>query len=259
MESDLLNEPDDWRLGPDYGYQMGRPDNLARFDARSGERYVRRLSARGYVFQLSWLERPLVTREALEQWQNQFEGDFFTFYDAERDRYFSGNFDSPLVFTPAGYEKWNVTGVFTEIPGLPMYEYPDDWGRDGIFLEERDDLGNDLFSLTGSWTYRQIAGAHGAASGEYYSNTSGDTAEAVYFGYGFRYWARQDPTLGAVILYLDDVNLGQVDPGSGATGGAAALFEALNVPLGLHRVKIQVAPPLEGVACGIADAIEVMR
>lgn len=260
MQTDVLNPSGNWTLGPDYGFQVGRPDNLAKFDARTGERYVRRISARGYAYQLSWLNRPLSTRIALEQWQNQFEHGYFSFYDAERARYYSGNFDSPLVFTPAGNDKWNITGVFTEIPGLPMYAYPSAWDTDAIMLKEADDFGNLLVKLTGSWNPTEPPlGLQGSA---YWSSTTNDIAEWEYFGYGFRAWLLMGGGLGIVEVSLDDAVVGTADLYQTGALVSSAAWTQVNAGLGEHRVKLRVTGTKNSASAQptiYVGAIQVMR
>jgi hypothetical protein len=50
-----------------------------------------------------------------------------------------------------GNNQVTIDATFVVIPGLPLFQYPSNWGVDSIFLEERDGFGQDLVKLTGTW------------------------------------------------------------------------------------------------------------
>src|SRR5690349_13016344 len=188
-EQNILNPSATSLLNVDWGYTEGLPEMRSVWQAMSGKIYSRRQMVRGRVYDLAWNKRDLATKHSLQQWERQYENDFFTLADWERSRYFSGRFDGPLSYSPAGFNQWNIRGRFVELPGLAMYQWPVNWGRDSIFLEERNGFGEDLVKLTGGWTYQSgDAPSHGGAL--YYSNGLNNTAEWSYFGYGYRLWAR---------------------------------------------------------------------
>jgi hypothetical protein len=153
-EQNILNPTSTSLLSPDYSVKSSNPRTMARSQARSGRPYYKRVAAKGTVYQLVWNRRPFATYNSLLQWFAQYENDFFSFQDIERGRYFSGMFDDEPQFEVAGNEAVNITANFVSVPGLPLYQYPSNWARDAVFVEERDGLGNDAVKLTGTWDRR---------------------------------------------------------------------------------------------------------
>ncbi|MGH9579369.1 MAG: hypothetical protein ACRD2R_00120 [Terriglobales bacterium] len=259
-EQNILNPTASSPLNPDFGFSDGLPDMLGRFDARSGKAFTRQLLVRGRVYDLPWAGRSLATRHLLEQWANQYRQDCFSYQDLERGRYFSGRFAGPLVFSPAGNENWNIRGRFQELPGLALFAYPTNWSRDAVFREERNGFGEDLVKLTGSWTFVSTGIAHGGAYTR--SNTTNDTAEWVYFGYGFRFWSPTRSNFGIVAVSVDGGAETNVDLYSAGDVNSAALLTTASLPLGQHRVKLRVTGTKNASSTDFhvaADAIEVMR
>lgn len=268
-EQNILNPASTSLLNPDYGYSEGLPEMRSLFYAASGKTFTRQHFARGRTYDLAWNRRDKATMHALRQWARQYENDFFTLADWERSRYFSGRFQDPLVFNPAGNEQWTIKGVFEELTGLAMYTYPTDWTRDAAFLEERNGFGEDLVKLTGTWTYYSESGGriHGGAM--YWSQTTNDFIEWLYFGYGFRLWAPKESAggIGEVIVtrprdgvqVLAPTNIDFYDAGAPPS---AALLTKSDLGLDLYRVKLRVTGTKNGSSGGyrvFADAIEVMQ
>jgi hypothetical protein len=163
-----------------------------------GPLYQRDIDVRGRVYSLSWLNRPLADIMQLRQWARQYRDGFFTYYDIEQNRYFTGKFLNSLKISGGGNDAYSAQGIFVEIPNLAMSTYPSNWARDAIFWEQNDDNGNARTKQTGVWTPAVNANAHGAATDEL-TNTNlnaTDMVELVYIGYGFRLWARKDANLG---------------------------------------------------------------
>ena len=74
-------------------------------------------------------------------------------------------------------------------------------------------------------------------------------------------WARKDTDLGIVKVLLDDVDLGNVDLYAAAAVDSAPLLTRLDVPLGLHTVKLRATNTRNGSSSAntiAADAIEFM-
>jgi hypothetical protein len=260
-EQNILNPVLGTPMSPDYGDPEQLPEMISRFTATDGSETSRRTMARGRVIDMTWNKRLQSTCDALRQWQHQYEKGFFTYVDWERSRYYTGRFAGPLQFINAGFNQWNIRGQFIELPGLPMYQYPTNWNRDAIFLQERDDFGNDLVKLTGTWGYALSIVPLGGA--EYFSSAPGDTAEWQYFGYGFSVWAPKTSDGGRADVYLDGVWTGSnIDFYAAAITNSASLFTKADVPLGLHRVKLVVLNSHSVGSTGFkvyADAIQVMR
>lgn len=261
-EANILNPLATSALNPDYAYVERLPELRATFMPANGIPSTRLLGARGRAIEMAWTNRSQAEIDQLRQWEAQYRNGFFTFYEIERARYYSGRFAAPLEVSPAGYNIWNAKATFIELPGCAMNAYPSNWDRDAIFIEDRDDFANLQLKFTPViWTFLASASAHGGTS-YYYSGTNG-TAEWVYFGYGFRFWSMREPNLGIVEISLDGTVLTTVDLYAAAVTPAAPLFAAAsNVKLGLHRVKLRVTGTKNAAATDFnvhADAIEVMQ
>jgi hypothetical protein len=278
-EQNILNSTQTSLLNPDYGYTEGLPNLLAEWQAASGKWFGRQRLARGRIYELAWNDRDKATMHSLKQWERQYEKDAFSFQDFERSRYFSGRFDGPLVYSPVGNEQWNIRGRFIELPGLAIYTYPSDWSRDAAFLEEAlypqaSATGReDQVKLTGSWTLNgpDNSAFHGVAVGRraaYFSNTTDNTAEWVYFGYGFRFWSPKNNNLGIVGIGVTKVRDGTtalseqtVDLYAATLENSAALFIKSDLPLDWYRVKLRVTGTKNASSSDYrcyADAIETM-
>jgi len=155
-EQNILNPDATSLLGPDWPISEVEGDNYDRFQADSGEEYVRRRQAQGVRYELVWSGRQFATYHQLKQWHAQNRADFFSLQDVDRARYFSGRFVGEPTYERVGNERVNIHAVFHAIPGLPLFAYPTNWSRDAIFLEERDGLGADLVKLTGTWVRRTL-------------------------------------------------------------------------------------------------------
>lgn len=153
-EQNILNPNVSSLLCPDFPLERDKGQRISRWQAKSGRPYGKNVQTRGRMFQLQWGKRPYTTYQALDQWDDQYEQDFFTLYDITRGRYYSGQFDGPVVCKEVGNQAFDITANFVEIPGLPMYQYPSNWGLESKFYEERDGFGDDLVKLTGTWDRR---------------------------------------------------------------------------------------------------------
>ncbi|HWR37696.1 MAG TPA: hypothetical protein VN622_17675 [Clostridia bacterium] len=259
-EQNILNPTPSDPLNPDYGWNESPLGSFAEWQAASGEYFSRTIASRGLTRDVSWSNQLQSTADKLRQWWAQYRNGFFTLADYDRGRYYSVRFVGKLDFTPAGFDKVNIKGQVVELPNVPMYQYPTNWARDAVFIEERDDYGNDLVVLVGGWSWFPSAGdRHG--TGLYQSNLADRTAEWQYFGYGFRVWQIKHPSCGINEVSLDGVVLGTFD-GYGAAANSSPLFTRANVALGIHRVKIRITGTKNAASTGFiaeADAIEVMQ
>lgn len=158
-EQNILNPTTSSALNPDYSVKVTDPQTTSEWQALSGKWFGRDLAARGKVFDLTWQARLFSDYMALDQWFHQYRRDFFTFAHYDSGRYYTGKFAAQPQKEEAGFNKVNINAQFVEIPGLPMYQYPSNWSRDAIFLEERGSFPvpggttptiNDLVKLTGS-------------------------------------------------------------------------------------------------------------
>jgi hypothetical protein len=266
-EQNILNPSATSLLNFDYGYSEGVPETRSQFQAASGKMFARREFGLGRIYDLPWNSRDLATKHALQQWAQQYENDFFSLADWERGRYFSGRFEGPLIFSPGGNQKYNIKGRFIELPGLALFSYPTNWARDAIFLEERNGFGEDLVKLTGAWTFEVNANAHGGQN--YKSVTTNDTAEWMYFGYGFQLFELKGPAEGIVEVTCTRVRDGVIvygptntDPYNSTTLASDAMFAVNSLPLDSYRVKLRVTGTKNASSTGFtcrADAIQVMQ
>lgn len=265
-EQNILNPSITSQLNPDYSVKTTKPAIMARWQARSGKPFARFLAARGLVWDLQWGNRMFSDADALVQWFNQYEQDFFTYADWDRGRYYTGQFADQPTWEDMANQKVNISAQFIVLPTLPMFQYPSRWGTDSIFMEERDGFGSNLVKLTGSgWFLEPASGAlhpAGGAGQAYVSATTNDYAEWIYFGYGFRIWSWLRPDLGIVEISLDGAVLGTVDCYNAVQVNSAPIFTDQNVSLGLHRVKLRCTGTKNAASSAFfvtADAIEVMR
>ncbi|MCU1307116.1 MAG: hypothetical protein JWN45_1811 [Acidobacteriaceae bacterium] len=259
-EQNILN-PAGSDLNPDFPLPMpGTNAPLSVFQPRSGPPIKRIQAEAGRIIPLTWTKRARSVRDRLVQWEAQYKTGFFSFYHAELDRYFTGSFADNLQPVQVGYEQWNISGTFMEMPGVPMFVYPTNWNRDAIFLEERDDFGNDRVKLTGAWFLNASGNEH--AGRAYVSGTLNSTAEWEYVGYGFRVWSRKDVDCGDVEISLDGTVLGLNNNYNAVVLASLPDFVKADVPLGRHRVKLRVTNLKDAASSGFqvfADAIEVMQ
>lgn len=158
-EQNILNPTMTSPLNPDYSVKVTDPQTTSEWQALSGKWFGRDLAARGKVFDLTWQARLFSDYMALDQWFHQYRRDFFSFAHYDSGRYYTGKFAAQPTKEEAGFNKVNISAQFVEIPGLPMYQYPSNWSRDAIFIEERGSWPvpsgiaptmNDLVKLTGS-------------------------------------------------------------------------------------------------------------
>jgi hypothetical protein len=272
-EQNILNPTAASLLNFDYGYSEGLPETRSLFQSMSGKMNARRQMGRGRIYDLAWNSRDLATKHALQQWAQQYENDFFSLADWERGRYFSGRFDGPLIFSPSGNQKYNIRGRFIELPGLALFSYPTNWTRDAIFLEERNGFGEDLVKLLtpANWVFASNAGFYhpSGAGNAYSSSTTNETAEWIYFGYGFRLWEETFNNQGIVELSVTRVRDGAVvvaatnfDLYSAGAVNAFAISTTTNMALDYYRVKLRCTGTKNASSSGFginADAIEVMQ
>src|SRR5579871_842117 len=153
-QNNILNPTSSSVFNPEYPLRIVDPSTVARTQARSGRVYAKRVVARGPVFSLQWNNRQFSTYNALRQWFRQYSQDFFTLFDIDGGRYYSGQFQDEPQYEIAGNDKVNITATFAVIPGLPMFQYPATWGIDSIMFDERYGFGSDLVKLTGNWDHR---------------------------------------------------------------------------------------------------------
>jgi hypothetical protein len=255
----VLNPTADSPLNPDFPVPIGPLPGPDEIQMRSGEVFTRYNALQGREFDLVWGSVLQSTADALRQWSRQYLNSYFTYYDVQRNRYYVGRFKGEMKVVDTAYNRCAVQATFQEVPGLPMATYPSNWARDAVFIAARGAWG-DLVQLTGAWSY--AASSYSESGSRYHSNVTDATAEWVYFGYGFQYWAEKNLDLGIAEISLDGTVLGTVDLYASGNVAAASLLTSAAVPLGLHRVKVRVTGTKNASSSGyfcLADAIEVMQ
>jgi hypothetical protein len=265
-EQNILNPSISSQLNPDYSVKINKPAIIARWQARSGKPFARFLASRGLVWDLQWGNRMFSDADALVQWFNQYEQDFFSYADWDTGRYYSGQFADQPSIERLGNQRVNISAQFIVIPTLAMFQYPSRWGTDSVFFNTQDGFNSLLAKMTGSWASGAGGfngwGHSGASSIVYGSSTTNDIAEWLYFGYGFRLWSPSGSANGIGEVSLDGSVLGTFDTYNAVSQVSSVKWTQQSVPLGLHRVKIRVTGTKNASSSGfliIADAIEVMR
>lgn len=152
-EQNILNPSASSQMNPTYSIPHKDPQTIASWQARNGKPFSRYMMARGMEFQLHWDKVQYSTYESLLQWFHQYERDFFSYFNFQRNRYFSGQFLAEPQFEEVGNNQFNISATFVEVPGVAMFQYPSTWGVTSIFLEERDGFAQDLVKLTGTWDH----------------------------------------------------------------------------------------------------------
>jgi hypothetical protein len=150
-EANILNPTAASQMNPTYSIPHKDPALMASWQPRSGKPYSRYMLARGMEFQLHWDKVQYSTYESLLQWFHQYEQDFFSYFNFQRNRYFTGQFLAEPQLEELGNNQFNINATFVEIPTLPMFQYPSAWGVTSVFVEERNGFGQDLVKLTGTW------------------------------------------------------------------------------------------------------------
>jgi hypothetical protein len=270
-EANILNPNAASLFNPDWNFHFQDQSVYGAFRPSSGRPWKRLLDGRGQVFDVQWNKRPKTTALALQQWDRQNRNGFFSFYHAEFARYFSGSFNGTVSFNPVGNDQYNISAQFEEYCGVPLYAYPGEnsllttaptWLSSGMFIEERNDFGEDNVKLAGTWTYEGIVDGNRHGGGQYVSTTLDSTAEWRYFGYGFRLWSYKDSDRGIVEVLLDGVHLANVDLYNAALVASAPCYVKFDVVLGTHRVTLRCTHTKNAGSSNYAvnvDALEVMR
>jgi|GEM_PF-3760450 hypothetical protein len=152
-EQNILNPTAQSPLNPTYSIPHKDPQIMSSWQPRSGKPFSRYMMARGKEFDLHWDNVPESTYLSLRQWFRQYERGFFTFFYLSDGRYYSGQFLQQPQYEEIGNNNFNISATFIELPGVPSFIYPSNWGVDSVFLDERDDFNQDLVKLTGTWDH----------------------------------------------------------------------------------------------------------
>ena len=262
-----MAETDIFPLEADYSVVTRWTDGVLRAVADSGRSFERLKRAPQRLFELDFRARPTAEVTQLLGWWRRFERDFFVFehkvHSLSSDqtvylsRFFAVMFAGPPEYDLVANEAYDLRVRLVEAVGRPLNSYPDpDAGHESVFLEE--DKGS---VAAGAWTQAAQASAHGGAER---TNTNLNTTDAfqwVYAGYGLRLWSRRAANFGIIGVVLDGVSLGNLDLYSASAIGAQPILTKLDMPLGLHTLKLKATGAININSSGatiVADAIEVM-
>lgn len=261
-----MPENDLFPLQPDYPISRRVLTGVIEAVADSGRRFARLKRAPRLVHELE-LALSTEEKQRLEEWYRRFENSWFSLRDPVYavdpdagtyvERYFSVEFAAPPDYELAANNLWRARVQIVDRIGAALFQYPDPTaGHRSVFLEESDGL-----AAAGAWTTAAQTLAHGESEK---SNPNTNTTDAflwTYAGYGFRLWSRRSLNLGIVEVLLDGASLGTVD--LYASGGIAAqpLFTKLDVPLGLHSLKLRATNTKNAASSAntiLADALQVL-
>lgn len=264
-----MAENDLFPLDPDYAVAETLQGGVLRQAAASGHDLQRLVRPPQRRFELEFRRRATDEAEQLRDWYARFQVDFFNWlhktYTNNAGTFLARRF--PVVFAAepefelVGHEAWNIRVSLLEAVGRPLATgtYPDPAaGHPSFFLEEDGDF---AVALAGSWPIAAQANAHGGQEASNGNTNTTDAFQFLYAGYGFRLWARKASDLGILRVLVDETDLGTVDLYAAAPAASAALLTKLDLPLGLHRVKLKATNTKNAAASAntiVADAIEVM-
>jgi len=262
-----MAETDIFPLQPDYPVSRRLLAGVVETFAESGRRFARVKRAPRLVHELELRHRPTDEKTALEGWYRRFERSWFGFHDpvfgldpdsgSFLERYFSVEFLTQPDYELVAHEAWNLRVALVDRVGVPLLSYPDPVaGHKSVFLEESEAL-----ALAGTWTPVANALAHGGGESVNSNTGTTDALQWTYAGYGFRLWARQGDNLGIVEVLLDGASLGTLDLYAAVPRGAQPLLAKLDLPLGLHSVKLRATNSRNAASSAptiLADALEVL-
>ena len=270
-ETAILNASVQWdpalqdSIGPEYGWERLRGSQLATVKPAFGQPFTRTVGNGGHSTRFSWLNRSRLCVERLKQWAEQYERGFFTVVDQDGGgRHYVGNFVGDMPYSQAGNDRYNIQGwQFDEIPGCPMVQYPGDWARWSVALYPVDDYGRmDAATNSSARWLQAVAIAGHAPQLLNAAPVAGDWLTQEYRGYGFQLWCDRGPALGIVQLLVDGVQVATIDLYAAQAVGAQKVYEAVKMPLDVHRVKLVATATKNGAATAsgvIFDRLQVMR
>lgn len=263
-----MPETDIFPLDPDYTMVTRWSDGVLRLVTESGRTVERLKRPPQRLFELEFRSRPTADVTRLLAWWRRFERSFFTLHHEVHSlgvagqgsllrRSFAVTFASPPDYSLNGNEAYDIRVRLLEAVGRALDSYPDPQaGHESVFLEE-----DEVFTVTGSWNSEVQVLAHGGSEQVNANTNTTDAAQWVYAGYGFRLWSRTGPDLGIVEVLLDGVSLGAVDLYNSADVFSQPVLAKLDVPLGLHTLKLRATNTRNASSSANAipaDALEMM-
>jgi hypothetical protein len=266
-ETDILNPVPGFdptigdTMSPNFGFTRKRPLTRLNKKAPGGGPYTRETSNGGHQHILSWIGRTWRCAQILKWYYEQYEDGYFTIVDWDNGgRHYVGRFETEVAPVETANGKWDVQNVtFTEIPLVPMVQYPNDWEHDAVDRLVTNDFGDQKLCTQGTWALA----THMALTTMDNPGNLSEWAQMEYKGYGFRLWLLKGPEYGQVTVYLDGVQQGAtIDLYAAQDQGPQAVATVEAVPLGIHRVMV-IASGNKNVAATAAGVswykLEVMR
>lgn len=264
-----MSSLDTFPLDPDFTIPEEGTDGVARTPALSKKRGKRIVEPDARIWSLVFAERSTDEVEQIRDWYERFKHSYFIFnhkiYNADAGAYvprkFPVEFGGRPRYSLDGHELTRIELQLIEAVGATMQsaDYPDPAAPHPSHFFEEEEAGI-AQAVAGTWTQTANANAH---AGEHATNPNSNTTDAFQFtygGYGFRLWAMKASNLGIFRVYLDGVDLGTIDLYNASTLAAAVVLDKRDVPLGLHRVKIEATNTKNASSSAntiAADAIEV--
>lgn len=258
-EQNILNPTATSIYNPDYPVPIPPLPDPDEVQMRDGRVYARYNALVGREFDLVWADALPSTADYLRQWAQQYRGDYFSYYDVQRDRYYTGRFKGGSVkVVDTQYNKSTVQGTFQELPGVPMYLYPQNWARDAILIAPKNSWGY-VVDLTGAWSW----GTSPTKSTQLLnSNSAGASCTFRYFGYGFRVWSVKSPDAGILTVTGDGNLLATLDMYAASLAWQQIALTIPAAVLGWHTVVIQNTGTKNSSStnyyCNV-DCLEVMQ
>lgn len=262
-----MAKTDQFPLDADYVVPDVWTEGVIRTASDSGRVFSRLKRPPQRLWNLELRGRPTSEKDQLITFYRRLEKSFFRWahkvYSVQNGsyvtRYFPVEFAGPPVTELVGNEQWDMRVTLLEAVGRPLESgyYPDPIaGHPSVFQEE-----NELTKEVGTWIVQSHADAHGGKEKQNANTNDTDYAIFTYAGYGFRLWARKDTNLGIMEIFLDGISLGNIDLYAAQAETSSPLHIKLDVPLGLHRVKLKATNTKNASSTGytiIADAIEYL-
>jgi len=262
-----MAETDQFPLDADYVIPDLWTEGVLRTQADSGRQFSRLKRPPQRTWTLEFRSRPTADKDSVLAFYRRLEKSYFRWAHKVYSvlsgsyviRYFPVEFAGPPQFELVATEYWDLRVSLLEAVGrpLPSDKYPDPTtGHPSVFQEE-----GELAKVQGTWTQENYSWHHAGGAKRNDNNNTTDYALWAYAGYGFRLWSIKTTDWGIFEVLLDDVSLGTVDLYAATLQNSAPVFTKLDIPLGLHRVKVKATntknPSSSGYYIG-ADALEYL-
>jgi hypothetical protein len=243
-----MGATDVFPLDPDFEIPEEGEDGVARTPALSAAVGQRIVTPDPRVWNLVFEGRSTDEVEQLRDWWARFKNDHFIFQHKvwvnNAGTYLVRKF--PVIFggrpraRNSGPENYALSVHLIEAVGRAMQsgDYPDPAAGHPTYTIEEDDALGRAAAAVGTWTSANLANA---SAGKHRTNPNTNTTDKfrfTYTGYGFQIFSIKDSDLGQYDVLLDGADVGDVDLYNPTQLAAAAVFNKLDVPLGMHTVDL---------------------